>query len=50
MNNQMFNQIFNMIDGKSTQERLEIANNIAKQKGIDDKKLKELAQQYGIKL
>ena len=47
-NNPMFNQALNMIQNGGNPQ--EIINNIAKQKGINPEQLKQMAQQFGIKL
>lgn len=39
-----------MTQGKSQEKRLEIAKNLAKEKGIPFEEFKEMAKQYGINL
>ena len=46
--NPMFNQALNMIQNGGNPQ--DIINNIAKQKGINPDQLKQMAQQFGIKL
>lgn len=46
--NPMFNQALNMIQNGGNPQ--DIINNIAKQKGINPEQLKQMAQQFGIKL
>ena len=46
-NPQMFNQVQQMINGKNETELKQMAQNIAKERGID---LNSFANQFGIKL
>ena len=46
-NPQKFNQIQQMINGKNDNQLKEIANNLAKERGID---LNQFASNFGIKL
>lgn len=49
-NNPMMGQAQKMLQGKSPQEMQQTIINIAKQKGIDENQLKQMANQFGIKL
>jgi rRNA processing protein Krr1/Pno1 len=46
-NPQKFNQIQQMVNGKNEQQLKEMAQNIAKERGID---LNQFASQFGIKM
>lgn len=46
-NPQMFQQVQQMVNGKSEEQLKEIAQNIAKERGID---LNQFANQFGIKM
>lgn len=46
-NPQMFNQVQKMVNGKNDEQLKEMAQNIAKERGID---LNQFAGQFGIKL
>lgn len=46
-NPELYNRAMQMINGKSDSQLKEIANNIAKDRGID---LNDFANQFGIKL
>lgn len=48
--NPMMQQAQKMLQGKNPQQMQETIFNIAKQKGIDENQLKQMAQQFGIKL
>ncbi len=49
-NNPMMGQAQKMLQGKTPQEMQQTIINIAKQKGIDENQLKQMANQFGIKL
>ena len=46
-NHQLFNKVQEMMQGKNENQIREMANNIAKERGID---LNQFASQFGIKL
>lgn len=47
--NPMFQQAMQMAQGKSQNEMFGVAQNIAKQKNIDENQLKQMASQFGLK-
>lgn len=49
-NNPMMSQAQKMLEGKSPQEMQNTIINIARQKGIDENQLRQMANQFGIKL
>lgn len=50
MNNPLYKQAETMLKGKSDKEIQEMVTNIAQQKGISTEQLKQMANQFGIKL
>lgn len=49
-NNPMFQQAQKMMQGKTPEQMREVINNVAKQKGINEQQLRQMAQQFGLKL
>lgn len=49
-NNSQFNMAMKMAEGKSPEEMQNVINNICKQKGIDINQVKQMAEQFGIKI
>lgn len=48
--NPMMSQAQRMVQGKNKQQIQELVFNIAKEKGIDEEQLREMAQKMGLKL
>ncbi|UIS73973.1 hypothetical protein [Clostridium phage vB_CpeP_PMQ04] len=48
-NNPMMGQAKKMLEGKNTQQIQETIMNIAKQKGMSEDQVRQMAQQFGIK-
>lgn len=49
-NNPMLGQAQKMVAGKSVPQMQELVRNLAKQKGMSDNELSQVASQFGIKL
>ena len=49
-NNPMLRQAQKMVAGKSVPQMQEMVRNLAKQKGMSDNELSQVASQFGIKL
>lgn len=48
--NPMFQQAQKMMQGKTPEQMKGVINNVAKQKGINEQQLRQMAQQFGLKL